>query len=46
MKIPVVIMFYTAGKSGSDTTHREKCHVDFGDEALLWSKKKLQEEVE
>ena len=45
MRIPSVIMFYTAGNSGTDAIHREKCHVDFDDEALSLSKKKLEEEV-
>ena len=46
MRIPVIIMFYTAGKCGSDTIHREKCHVNFDEESLLWSKKKLHEQIE
>ena len=46
MRIPVIIMFYAAGKSGSDTIHREKCHVNFDKESLSWSKKKLHEEIE
>ena len=46
MRIPVIITFYTAGKSGSDTIHREKCRVNFDEDTLSWSKKKLHEVIE
>ena len=46
IRIPVTITFYTAGKSGSDTIHREKCRVNFDEDTLSWSKKKLHEVIE
>ena len=39
-------MYYLAGKTGVNTIHRDKGHVDFTIECLDWSLKQLQEEIE
>ena len=47
MQVSVIIMFHTAGSSGGDTVHREKCSIDINeDEAERWTRKELVNEVE
>ena len=45
MKIDTILMFYTAGNAGANTTHREKCHIEIDPD---WSptKKELIQKIE
>ena len=42
MIISTVILFYEKGKTGTDTSYREKIHVDLPEEATNWTVKSLK----